>query len=1049
MVSTIDINRPNNGGKLATLTFSAESYRRWAVMGDHFVELSFSLPQVENGLTEGFLEIPIGSYVSFKGRTYTLYNPSDFKKNGLRNYEYSLKLYAYQELLYDRIFVNEPDGMTVYPRTARPEEFLTSIVRNMNYFDTNSWDGTEWTVGQCITSNVQQTVQFNGVSCMQALQDVAAAFSTEWEVNNKVISLKKVEYNRDAPLKLWYSGKYGADAQGGGFVAGVGRGNYDESRPVHKLYVKGGNRNIEFSTYGAQNLLLPKNATISFDGTYFNDETGYNSAIARQYTTSADGTYLTRTGVPQTSRREAFIELQEAYPKFVGIISRIIWKNGEDGTERTTYAQALADAGGKGENVFCDMFDTSIPAALDFSTMRIDGEQLVIVPQTGRLSGREIGVQQSSSDVTDGYIHSERRFKLITDADYGMFIPDDRLAVGDTYAVFGIDFYKATTGQQVYISNGERDLLKEAVRYKYENEDLRFTFTGTLDSIWVKRNYGQIDDKLVIGGYVDFSDPQFHPAGTLIRISALKDYLYDPEKTELELTNIVHGGGLKGELAEIPKQEVVINTNEREARRMSQRRWHDVQELQNNLGTMFKEFSNSISPVAVSSMQFVAGSKLGQFRFVTGQGSNTVASGAPMIDYDGPTNSFYISGSPYGSNSYLQHQTIGIPDMDGYSVSGTNGTSVRPASEYRTWTIPPYGISTLDKDTFYWVYARVNKNGTTGGYFVDSWAMDYFEDDLYYYLVVGALNSEVDGTRGWSPLFGFTEILPGQITTGMVRSQSGDTYFDLSSGDFRAGNGTTYLDWNTAQGRLLLQNAALNIQNKIVLNPNGSGYVASNNFSWDVNGNITARNITAQGGTFNQGTFNNVTVNGNITANAGKIGAFNISSSGDLTNNPNINEGAVIFRYDPQGIFAGIGTNVLPPSSGASAAARFENYSGQGGAAAYFAASENGSAILIGEGHISGFAVNAQQLTVGRTITNNDCYISCYNQSPTTFTLPAPYSMSIGKVVYFRLMNATTVYINGTIHVTGQVSSVTLNNRGDIAMFVNDGQFWCYNMIGR
>lgn len=804
MESNIIIYKPDDN-QLANITFDTDSYRRWEVMGENSITLNFSLPQIPNGITEAFLEIPIGSYVNFKGRRYTLYNPTDFTKNGTRNYEYTLKLYAYQELLYDAIFINEPDGMQVFPLTARPEQYLQYIVRNMNKFDVGDWDGVEWTIGDCISSNVQQTVQFNGVSVMEALKLVAEAFKTEWEINNKVISLKKVEYNRQAPLILSYG-------KGNGFVPGLGRFNYDESRPVNKLYVKGGNRNISNYTYGAQNLLLPKAATIRFDGTYFEDEAGYNSAIARQYQTSADGTYLTRIGVAQTSRREAFIELNEAYPKFVGTITDIIWSY--NGTEYTTYQQAADAALADTSNVngigavFCDVIDTNIPDGLNFADMRIGGEQMVLTPQTGRLSGRDLEILQGQEDASDGYIHAQRRFKLITQSDYNdMFIPDNRLSVGDTYAIFGIDFYKATTGQQVYISNGERDLLKEAVRYKYENEDLRFTFKGELDGIYAQSRWDEIEDKIVAGGYVQFSDPQFHPNGVLIRMSAIKEYLHEPYKPELELTNVVHGGGLKGELAEIPQQEIVIDGAKRDIQRINQRRWQDTMELRNELGNVFTEFSEAVNPVSVQTMQLIAGSERGQFRFVTSRTSLTEVT--PIINYSRLSNNVRITGYA-GGPAYIQHLTLGLNIVDGKSVYGNNNTIIRPASEYRSWSIPAYTSPAMQKDKLYWVYAKVLKSGTTGVFYVSEASAENipYDDGTNYNLIIGALNSENEGTRSWAPLYGFTEILPGMITTPMLRSNDGRTYFDLINGiiggritfigsDNQPVNMADFADWTT------------------------------------------------------------------------------------------------------------------------------------------------------------------------------------------------------------------------------------------------------------
>lgn len=80
------------------------------------------------------------------------------------------------------------------------------------------------------------------------------------------------------------------------------------------------------------------------------------------------------------------------------------------------------------------------------------------------------------------------------------------------------------------------------------------------------------------------------------------------------------------------------------------------------------------------------------------------------------------------------------------------------------------------------------------------------------------------------------------------------------------------------------------------------------NFSLGYNGALTCR----------AGTFNNINVQ------SGKIAGFEISGDG-LTNDPFTNDAYVTFRNDSRKAFAGIGGNVLPPSAGQRAVARFEN----------------------------------------------------------------------------------------------------------------------------
>ncbi len=785
MAGTIDIFRPDQT-KLATVTFDTSSRMLNSVMGENLVELDFRLPQVDNDIHVGFLEIPVGSYINYKDNRYTLFNPSDFTKNGNRKYSYKLRMHAYQEMMHDRVLINEAENQP-YKNSlqARPEEFLRIIVRNMNYFDTGNWDGIEWSVGECITTDVLQLIQLNGVSCMDALNSVAQAYKTEWEVAAKTIHLKKVEYNRNVPLKLMYGGGSSRDLENGGFKAGLGRGNFDDNRPVHKMYVQGGERNIEPSEYGTptnpqRTLKLPKNATLQFDGTHFYGEQGYDSSIARTYVTDATGSYIIRNDVEPYSKREFFQIIDQAYPSRVGTITRIVYIY--NNVEYTTYQAALTAAtndGADGGSVFVDVFDNTIPDELNYANMRIGGEQIMFVPQTGRLSGTEISVLQGEADASDGYIHSERRFKLITESNLGGWMPDGRLAVGDTYAIFGIKL------PQTYIDAAEHELLKEAIRVKFENEEQRFTFRGELDGIWAQRHWDNVNDKLRIGGYVNFTDNHFQPNGTIIRISAITEYLHKPMQPEIELTNVVMGRGLLGELAKIPDQELVIEENEAEVRRLEMRRWRDVTELRSQIGNVFTEFSESINPATVSSMQIVAGSERGQFIFSKSSVTN-IQSNAPIIEFNSTANTLSIKGDGIFDNgyAYMKHLTLGIDALDGKTFSGSHNTQVRPFTEYRTFEVRPRNFAGMLRDKLYWLYIKAPVS--TGERPIWELTTDIHSnliEDGFYWFVVGALNSEYEGTRSFSRLFGYTEILPGQITTSMIRSTDGVTYFDLEAGE--------------------------------------------------------------------------------------------------------------------------------------------------------------------------------------------------------------------------------------------------------------------------
>lgn len=97
----------------------------------------------------------------------------------------------------------------------------------------------------------------------------------------------------------------------------------------------------------------------------------------------------------------------------------------------------------------------------------------------------------------------------------------------------------------------------------------------------------------------------------------------------------------------------------------------------------------------------------------------------------------------------------------------------------------------------YYLYVKANKNGTTGSYVLSKNAIKLEGVEGYYHFLVGILNSEFEEDRSFVELFGFTEILPGRITTDRIVSSDGLNFMDFVNNAFRVGNSDSYFDWNT------------------------------------------------------------------------------------------------------------------------------------------------------------------------------------------------------------------------------------------------------------
>lgn len=718
------------GEVLLDIPVDDDSYRYRAIAQAKKVELRYSLVD--------HVELPTGTYIEYQGERYTLWYPSDFKKEGTRVFDYTVTFGGNEEILkkYKYKLLSDKPYKLKFVMTATPGMFMELLVDNLNLYDSG------WTVGTVIEAP-EKLLSFNHEKCWAVLGRLAEEFDTEFEIVGKTVHLRKVEYFKDAPVALSYG-------KGNGFLPGVGRANQGDNLPVEILYVQGGERNIDYSAYGSQTLLLPKSQELSYQG--------------RRYKTDKDGMYVTRADRPLSSYNEDSYDASDIYPSRVGTVSETDTEPGEDtdGNDVTFY----------------NFYDSSVPANLNFEDCLIAGQTMTVIFQTGRLAGREFDVK---------YVHDGRKFEIVSSEQDGMTLPNASLypEVGDKYAVFNISLPAAYVCDNATKTGASWDMFREAVRYLYEREERQFTFIGELDGIWAKKNWLAIGAKLVPGGYVDFSDPQFQPDGILIRITGVRDHINRPHSPELELSNTPVGGFLSDELGKLESEEVVNDKRYKEALQFTKRRYRDAIEAQEMLEVAFDNYSKGIDPIWVRTMSLLVGDESLQFRFVNSKTAPVTV--MPDFRYDDNTGVFTAPAL------ILQHMTLGISDIK---------ESHKP-SEYQYWDMGAYTSPYLGDYGKLYLYAKCGKSGGKGT-FEMSGSPHKFEEDGYYYFLTGLLGSQFDGARSFVTVYGFTEILPGRVTVDRIVSTDGNTYFILNKGDgsgefhgrmvFTAGSGLKNLD---------------------------------------------------------------------------------------------------------------------------------------------------------------------------------------------------------------------------------------------------------------
>ena len=730
------------------------SYRHRAIKGEDKIVLKYSLTE--------HVEIPIGAYCDFQGQRYTLITPVAIKKIHSSRIDYTAIFEAQQCKARIWKFQNTVDKRLKFSLTARPQEHLQMFIDNMN-----ARDGGGWSIGECI-EGVEKLINYNHDYCIDALKRIATEFNTEYEILDKRVSLKKVEYNKNNPLPLSYG-------YGNGFKSGVGRINSNDKPPLEILYVQGGTENIDKSTYGSNELRLPESYYLHFDGIHFEGEAGFIASNARTY--GAFGTYIKRVRKENLSNAEESLDCSTIYPKRIGTVTKAVTVDRE--------------------KHFYDFVDNTIPNSLDYKKNLIAGETMTVIFQSGMLAGREFEVKYNHLGVhwaEQGIDKDGRRFEIVPQEIDGITMPNEQFKpkIGDKYVIFHCSLPKGYICDNSIQAGASWDMFREAVRFFFDNEDQKYSFTGELDGIWAKKDWDNIGGKIKLGGYVRFTDQNFQNEGVLVRIVGIKDFINNPHSPTLELSNQTVGESVSSSILTLKSEEVGVEEKHEQAINFTKRRYRSaIETIALIEGALNDRFTKAINPIAVRTMSLLVGDESLQFRFVD-QHYNQIADG---ITYNKNTKQLTAP------KSIIQHLTLGIKDIKPRKGS----------ISYPTWrNIVAYTSARLEvTNKTYYFYIKATVGNDNGSFLLSETPKKMREDSDCYYFLVGVLNSEYDGEREFVRLYGFTEILPSRITTERVVSSNGDSYFDMVGNKMKLGNA---LSFNANNDNKLVLNGAL-VQN--------------------------------------------------------------------------------------------------------------------------------------------------------------------------------------------------------------------------------------------
>lgn len=991
------------GGELLFNDFVDDSsYRLREIMGDNRLELRFSLPE--------FIQIDEGSYCDFMTERYWMPRALDYVKEHSEKFTYTLNLEGSLWMLKAtkfKFFDYLNQGSTVkptssfklkFPITATPRMIADLIVANLKL----KYPEYPWAVGECIESD-PITLDFNHDFCFDVLAKTINGFKTEWELDKYTLHFRRVERMDANGNKINFKLSYGYN---NGILGGIRRIQYDNTKIINRVYIEGGERNIDRSSYGNDTLLLQKNKRITHKGI--------------EYTTDASGSYLER--VKPLAGEEDSLDVSKFYPRRVGIVSAV---------------EEIDDKQG-----FYNIIDKDIPEDLDFSKMIIEGETMTVIFQTGQVAGKEF-------DVT--YNHAKRKFELKPINQNGLIYPQGNLipAVGDKYAVFHMRM------PDNYISIAENEALDETVEYLWQGEQAQYSYRWKLDGIHARRNWGEIRGYLNIGYFVEFSDPQFLPEAVDVRIVAVKEMVNDPQSPEITIANNVTSKTIGAVINEIPTVEQAVDRKDREVLNYARRGFRQAVETMNKLAESLLDFEAGIKPITVQTMMAVFGDESLQFRYVNNKTSPAaIASG---IAYDKGNKRLVC---PIG---IIQHMTLGITSLSSshkpeeYKYWTAKAFQSDVLTDTKTAYFLYLKASKTDyNDAVYILSENAIKMDAADGYyhFLVGVLNSEDEGDRSWVELFGLTEilpgritvDKVISSDGQNFLDFVSNVFKlGNDDNGLDWNISEKDTLTLSNATIRKAlnvYGEAFIAGFLFSNQVIKSKATTGDLNAMVLDGlNGSLQFNNHTKRWTEGGSEETKKQYIR----------------MDSSNDAKVEAYNITD-GDYAS------------LSSQGIFANrAGIDTLPASTGISMKAAVaalgngkmdknmwgSNYGIVGVFGTASNSSNNPAPAYGGYFNVlraNGLYLSVRQIDSTTYLTKTDCYISAYNQSAITVYLPLnPY---VGQIIYLRQMNPDVITINGrgiNIHTDGN-NAPTANSRagrGDTTILVYDGQYWCLNYMPR
>ena len=391
----------------------------------------------------------------------------------------------------------------------------------------------------------------------------------------------------------------------------------------------------------------------------------------------------------------------------------------------------------------------------DLDAQLIDNTEPTVTFQDGGLAGYDLHIVKGSWD------NKTKQFKLAKVEEEGALkVPGDiHFAVGDKFILTGIKMPKA------YVDKASEELRVAAQKYLDGKCENRTKLAVVCDEVLFAKHSLSVQ----CGELMHVRDTRLG-LDRKIRVTSVKRFIEndneEPYRYEIVLSDFLEGNRFMQELSDIKKESKAARERAEEMVRYSRRTWQDVKETQEHLKKDFADkFKESINPVTIETMQLIVGHEQLQFVFVDSKTAPQKVVGV-YPEFVGGRIRIRAAGL------FLKHMTMGVKVI----------TSRRDPSQYRYWEMADFTSDGLAADKVYRLYARVPVSGDSGTFVLHDTFKGMNDEAGFYLLLMGYIGAEREGNRSWGRAYGFTEILPGQITTELIQDPNAQLVIDLANG---------------------------------------------------------------------------------------------------------------------------------------------------------------------------------------------------------------------------------------------------------------------------